>query len=136
MNDLLYNQYIRNITTPVNGVTNEHQQSNTRSSGVNEDGLTFAEVLSNQISQNSNIEFSKHAINRVVERNIDLSTSTIERLNEGVKLAEEKGLNNTLILVDSTAFVVNVENNKVITTVNQENLKGNVFTNIDGTVII
>ena len=103
---------------------------------MNEDGLTFAEVLSNQIALNSNIEFSKHAINRVVERNIDISTSTIDRLNEGVRLAEEKGLNNTLILVDSTAFVVNVQNNKVITTVNQESLKGNVFTNIDGTVII
>ena len=135
MNDLLYNQYIRNITTPINGVTNQHQ-GNIKSTGVNEDGLTFAEVLSNQISQNSNIEFSRHAINRVVERNIDISTNTIDRLNEGVKLAEEKGLNNTLILVDSTAFVVNVQNNKVITTVNQESLKGNVFTNIDGTVII
>ena len=67
---------------------------------------------------------------------VSLGTSNLERLNEGMKLAEEKGLNNTLILVDSTAFVVNVENNKVITTVNQESLKGNVFTNIDGTVII
>ncbi len=136
MNDLLYNQYIRNITTPVGGVgATQTHGTTTQSSGVNEDGLTFAEVLSNQLSQ-ANVEFSKHAVNRVVERNIDVSDNTIERLNEGVKLAEEKGLNNTLILVDQTAFVVNVENNKVITTVNQENLKGNVFTNIDGTVII
>ena len=60
----------------------------------------------------------------------------VNTMSEGVKLAEEKGLKNSLILVDQTAFVLNVENNKVITTVNQENLKGNVFTNIDGTVII
>lgn len=136
MNDLLYNQYIRNITTPVNGINNNTHSNRLNTPGVNEDGLTFEQVLSNQISQNSNIEFSKHAMNRVMERNIDISTNTIERLNEGVKLAEEKGLNNTLILVDSTAFVVNVQNNKVITTVNQESLRGNVFTNIDGTVII
>ena len=136
MNDLLYNQYIRNITTPVGGVGSTTSTNKPTTSGVNEDGFTFQELLTNQIAQNTSIEFSKHAINRVMERNIDVSSATLERLNEGMKLAEEKGLNNTLILVDSTAFVVNVENNKVITTVNQESLKGNVFTNIDGTVII
>lgn len=60
----------------------------------------------------------------------------MERLNEGLKLAVEKGLSDPLILVGSTAFVVNVKNNKVITVVNQENLKGTVFTNIDGTVLV
>ena len=75
-------------------------------------------------------------MNRVMERNIDLSTENLERLNEGVKLAEEKGLDDTLILLDEAAFIVSVKNNTVITTVNKDEMTGNVFTNIDGTVVI
>lgn len=75
-------------------------------------------------------------MNRVMERNIDLSDENIERLNEGVKLAGEKGLDDTLILLDNAAFIVSVKNNTVITTVNKEEMTGNVFTNIDGTVVI
>ncbi|MFT3951829.1 MAG: hypothetical protein QM689_07810 [Oscillospiraceae bacterium] len=47
-----------------------------------------------------------------------------------------KGLDETLILVDSAAYVVSVKNGTVITSVGQDELKGNCFTNIDGTVII
>ncbi len=53
-----------------------------------------------------------------------------------MKLAGEKGLKAPLILMDSTAFVVNVKNNRVVTVVNEESLKGTVFTNIDGTVMV
>lgn len=48
-------------------------------------------------------------MNRVMERNIDLSDENIERLNEGVKLAGEKGLDDTLILLDNAAFIVSVK---------------------------
>ena len=51
-------------------------------------------------------------------------------------MAEEKGLKEPPILLGSTAFVVNVKNNKVVTVVNEDSLKGTVFTNIDGTVMI
>ena len=82
------------------------------------------------------MNFSRHAINRVVERNIELSHDDLERLNDGIKLAEEKGLDDTLILLDDAAFIVSVKNNTVITTVNRDEMTGNVFTNIDGTVVI
>ena len=72
----------------------------------------------------------------MAQRGIALTESSLSRLEEGVRLAESKGLDDTLILVDSTAFLVSVKNNKVITTVNHDELKGNVFTNIDGTVIV
>ena len=60
----------------------------------------------------------------------------MERLNSGVKIAREKGLDDTLILVDSAAYIVSVKNNMVITTVSNQELIGNCFTNIDGTVIV
>ena len=75
-------------------------------------------------------------MNRVIQRNIDLSDENLSRLNEGIRLAGEKGLDDTLILIDSAAYIVSVKNNMVITTVANEELQGNVFTNIDGTVVI
>ena len=97
---------------------------------------SFRQALEDQLKQLSNVDFSKHAVNRVIERNLDLTEENIARLNEGVRLAEEKKLEDPLILVDRTAFLVNIKHNKVITTVAAEELKGNVFTNIDGTVIV
>ncbi len=100
---------------------------------------SFQEILKEQLGEPpspSGVNFSKHAMNRVLERGIDLSPDSLSRLNEGVKLAEEKGLDDTLILVGSEAFIVSVRNNTVITTIPNEELQGNVFTNIEGTVII
>lgn len=98
-------------------------------------GASFQDVLKKQLEQ-SGVEFSKHAVNRVLERNIPVSQTNMERLNTGVELARAKGLNDTLILVDKTAYLVSIKNSKVITTVNGDDLRGNVFTNIDGTVIV
>ena len=100
--------------------------------GTNASGVSFQQALEAQ----RQIAFSKHAAQRVAQRGIALTESSLSRLEEGVRLAESKGLDDTLILVDSTAFLVSVKNNKVITTVNHDELKGNVFTNIDGTVIV
>ena len=98
---------------------------------------SFGEVLSQELDKTSpGVAFSKHAAQRAAQRSIDLSEASMARLNEGVRLAEKKGLNDTLILVDRTAFLVNVPNNTVITAVSGNELDGNVFTNIDGTVVI
>lgn len=96
---------------------------------------SFSDILQSQLAT-SKVEFSKHATARVVERNIPISPANLQRLNSGVELARQKGLNDTLILIDTTAYLVSVKNSKVITTVSGDELTGNVFTNIDGTVII
>ena len=97
---------------------------------------SFKDILQEQLDEISHVNFSKHAMNRVMERNIDLSEENLARLDEGVRLAEEKGLDDTLILIDSAAFIVSVKNNIVITTVAKDEMTGNVFTNIVGTVIV
>ena len=98
---------------------------------------SFAEALRAKIEEKHGVEFSKHAIQRLEERSIDLSEGdTLDRLNKGVEIAADKGSNETLVLVDTTAFVVSVKNNKVITTMSNEDLTGNIFTNIDSTVIM
>lgn len=102
------------------------------------EGESFEEALRAKINERQRgVEFSKHAIQRLEERSIDLEAgNTLERLNKGVEIAADKGSSETLILVDTTAFVVSVKNNKVITTLSNEDLTGNIFTNIDSTVIM
>ncbi len=103
-----------------------------------QEGESFAAALQRRLDEKQGgVEFSKHAIQRLEERSIDLTEgNTLERLNKGVEIAADKGSSETLVLVDKTAFVVSVKNNKVITTMSNEDLMGNIFTNIDSTVII
>ena len=97
---------------------------------------SFARALDSEIRKRE-VDFSAHAIRRLESRQIDIvENDKIDRLNRGVEIAAEKGSEESLILVDSTAFVVSVKNNKVITTVSADDLKGYIFTNIDSTVII
>ena len=103
---------------------------------ANENTPSFKELLRQNLNAAGGVEFSKHAANRVAERSIPLDTQRLERLNAGVKMAQEKGLDDALILIDRTAFIVSAQHNKVITTLGESDLTGNVFTNIDGTVIV
>lgn len=104
---------------------------------LNEQGQTFAEALSESLLQKDGVQFSGHALKRITSRSIDVTQNDkLERLNKGVEIAAEKGSEETLILVDEAAFIVSVKNNKVITTLSKEDMLGNIFTNIDSTVII
>ncbi|WOC31268.1 MULTISPECIES: TIGR02530 family flagellar biosynthesis protein [Caproicibacterium] len=100
---------------------------------------TFQSVFSQALQKSEDtggVAFSKHAAARMQQRSICLNADGLERLNRGVELARQKGLDDTLILMDKEAFVVSAQNKTVITAVDGNELTGNVFTNIDGTVVI
>ncbi len=140
-NELFLNRLpiVTGIGTPRIGGEGAPGLGKAKNAAAQAPSASFQEVL-NQTVQNREAQrqvvFSKHAAQRAVQRGVDLSENSLSRLEEGVRMAEAKGLNDTLILVDGTAFLVSIKNNKVITTVNHDELKGNVFTNIDGTVIV
>lgn len=101
------------------------------------EGESFAAALKSKIEEKQGVEFSKHALQRLSERSIDVTEGdTLERLNKAVEIAADKGSQDALVLVDANAFVVSVKNNKVVTAIAQEELKGNIFTKIDSTVIV
>lgn len=104
---------------------------------VNPKDSPFAKELQSQLDKTKGVEFSRHALERITDRNIDLTEGNkLERLNKAVEVAQQKGSNDALVLVDTTAFLVSVKNNKVITTMTAEDMQGNIFTNIDSTVIM
>ena len=53
-----------------------------------------------------------------------------------VQKASEKGIKESLVLMDSLAFIVNVPNKTVVTAMDQGESGDNIFTNIDGAVIV
>jgi flagellar operon protein len=80
-------------------------------------------------------KFSRHALERLQRRGVDLGAETLSRLTGGVARAAGKGSRDSVIFVDNTAFVVSVRNNTVITAVPSEHMREHVFTNIDSAVI-
>ncbi|MGI6517294.1 MAG: TIGR02530 family flagellar biosynthesis protein [Bacillota bacterium] len=98
-------------------------------------GTAFQDVLTEELSR-SEVRFSAHARSRLAARRIDLGQEDLSRLEGGVSKAAAKGARESLILLDDKAFVVSVRNRTVITAVDGEHLKENVFTNIDSAVIV
>ncbi len=99
----------------------------------------FKDLLSeklNQANNTSTIEFSKHAQQRVQERGITVNEGLLTSLSESVVKAEEKGATNILAMNSQSAFIINVPMNRVITAMTQSEMKQNIFTNIDGAVIL
>ena len=106
------------------------QETNNRPSKTSE--ISFEDVL----RQQQQLKFSKHASERLESRNISLSEEQNARLEDGVEQASAKGIRESLVLVDSLAFIVNVPNKTVVTAMDQTETNSNIFTNIDGAVII
>ena len=103
---------------------------------VNSTQSGFESVLHETIVKGQELKFSKHAELRLQERNINLTQAQKDKMQDAVSRAESKGVKDSLVLMDNLAFVVNVRNRTVITAVNSSELKENVFTNIDGAVIV
>ena len=95
-----------------------------------------SDVSFEDVRQQQQLKFSKHASQRLESRNISLSEEQNARLEDGVEQAHAKGIKDSLVLVDSLAFIVNVPSKTVVTAMDQTETQSNIFTNIDGAVIM
>ena len=95
----------------------------------------FSEIYHEKLT-NQRLRFSAHAIRRLDERQISLTANDLSRLEDGVNLVEEKGAKSSLILMDKRAYIVSVKNRTVVTTLTEEAISGNVFTNIDSVAVM
>ena len=139
---MLISEYLqlRNVSVTTGKAQGIPQTVQNGGQAVSPENSDFAKELKSQLealNQNSGVQFSKHAMERLNERNIDLSEDNkLDRLNKAVELAGEKGSDDALVMIDTTAFLVSVKNNRVITTLTADDMQGNIFTNIDSTVIM
>jgi flagellar operon protein len=95
-------------------------------------GVGFTRLMHKKVGE---LRFSAHAQTRMKSRNINLTKEIMSKLDKAVSGAEEKGSKDTLVLLSDLAFIVNIPNKTVVTAMEGKNIKDNVFTNIDSTVI-
>jgi flagellar operon protein len=96
---------------------------------VEESGQPFTSYL-----DQARLRFSNHAQKRLDVRSIDLDNGSISRLATAVDKAEAHGSKESLILLDDLAFIVNIKDRMVVTTMDVNNRKDGVFTQIDSVV--
>jgi flagellar operon protein len=82
------------------------------------------------------VKFSNHAVERMQTRGISFNKADMDRLNEAVNRAASKGSKDTLVLMNDSALIVSVKNKTVVTVMDKNALKENVFTNIDSTIVM
>jgi flagellar operon protein len=99
---------------------------------------SFRSVLDQTAASGSSepLRFSAHAMQRLQSRNISLTGDDVARMNAMADKAAAKGAKQSLFILRDTALVVSIKNRTVITAVDQDSMKDNVFTNIDSAAII
>jgi flagellar operon protein len=135
---------LTNVNPAATGAVDSTRQPNTR--GVGADNSVFRDQLSalqnvmpstsNPSAATSPLKFSNHAIDRMQARGIHFSPEELLRIEGAVNKAAAKGAKDTLLLTDASALIVSVKDKTVVTVMDKAQLKDNVFTNIDSTVMI
>lgn len=96
---------------------------------------SFSKLLNEKL-ENREVRFSKHAMERAAQRGIPIENSLVRDISSAVDKARAKGIKDVVVIGKQGAFVVNVTNSTVITSMDTMEMKNNIFTNIDGAVMI
>lgn len=127
-----------NVTTPA-------ANNNLGATGASEFGevlkskvpnLNDANVANQIAAKSDTLKFSQHAIERMASRGISLRPEEMLKLNEAVEKAAQKGSKESLVIMGDNALIVSVKNKTVVTAMDRQAMRENVFTNIDSTVIL
>ncbi|GFO53346.1 flagellar protein [Geomonas sp. Red276] len=120
------------IQAPVRPRTTPNQVPQGQPAGSNS---PFAKVLDQKISGEP-VRLSQHAQERLRSRGITLSEADLKQLAGAVDSVAQKGGKESLVVMGDAALVVSVKNRTVVTAMDRQSLKGNVFTNIDSAVLL
>lgn len=93
-------------------------------------------VAQTEVTNKPLLKFSNHALDRMNSRGITFSPEQITKIEQGMQRASSKGAKETLVLTEDSALIVSLKNNTVVTVMDKNMLKENVFTNIDSTVFV
>ena len=86
---------------------------------------SFEDILKQQFlekAQVSELKFSKHATQRLSDRNISLTDEQLVRLQKGAELSSEKGIKESLVVMDEYAFIVNTQKKTFLRTLMEQYL--------------
>ncbi len=116
----------RHINHPVNGTEPQILKKDCNSG--------FSEEL--KVQAYEGLKLSRHARQRISSREINISAGELESIGKAVQKANDKGINDSLIMFKDTALIVSIRNKTIITAMKKDSLKDNVITNVDGVVMM
>lgn len=119
---------VNGISVPFIPITHQEDFSSKK---VSDSFDSFGSIFQQELDK---LKFSNHAIKRLESRNIQLSDTEIDKIQNAVNKAEEKGSKDSLVMMNNTAFIVNIPNRTVVTAMPMDQSNENVFTNIDSVV--
>lgn len=122
-----------NVIKPVS-VGRAERNSVYKNSNVNDQ--SFKNMFESEVKKNNEIVFSRHAADRISQRNISLSSSEIKDINDALEVSKTKGVKDSVIIMNDLVLIANVASKTIVTLGNKEDFKQKVFTNIDGAVCI
>ncbi|HED06991.1 MAG TPA: flagellar protein [Ignavibacteria bacterium] len=119
---------LNGISVPFIPIT---QNENFNSANIRDNADNFSNIFQEELDK---VKFSNHALKRLETRQIQLSDNEVNKIQEAVQKAELKGSKDSLVMMNSTAFIVNIPNRTVVTALPVGESNENIFTNIDSVV--
>jgi flagellar operon protein len=95
---------------------------------------SFQSILDTAKSKETGFTVSKHAAKRLDE--INFTEEDMKQIEKGFEIAKDKNSKNTVMLYKDVAIIASVENKTLITAVEKDRAKDNIFTNVDSVVIL
>ncbi|CAM3703329.1 TIGR02530 family flagellar biosynthesis protein [Mesobacillus zeae] len=96
----------------------------------------FSQHLLSALDSPGKLVLSKHAEERLRQRGISISPERWQRIEDKVNQARDMGIKDSLVLLKDAALIVSAKNNKVITAMNRQEAGEQIFTDINGTIIL
>lgn len=124
--------------TPItpSGTISEKKSSTQRIGTSGNKSENFSKILDEKLQEQSSIKFSAHAMERIKKRSIKITQKDIKNIESALREAEKKGAKEALFVGGKFSLIVSVKNRTVITAIDEESMKNNIFTNIDSAVIL
>nr|WP_031335591.1 MULTISPECIES: TIGR02530 family flagellar biosynthesis protein [Virgibacillus] len=100
------------------------------------EGASFKDILASQQQEIKGLTISKHATDRLQERNIQITEKQWRMIENKVAEAKEKGITDSLVVLEQASLLISTKNNTVVTAMDRNDAMNRIFTNINGTILI
>ena len=87
-------------------------------------------------SVDQGVKLSGHAKKRLEERNLDFNANEYIKIKDAIDKLREKGGRDSLVVTEQAAYIVDVDNETVVTAMDKNDMAENVFTKIDSTLFL